>query len=157
QPGELRLDHLRQARHRPGQDPHQPQRPACPPGQRPNPDPRADGMKAVLTPRAISWALAVVCLAPAAAPAAPALTHLFPAGGQRRTRVEGRGAGTFPAWPVKVWVGGKGVTAEAEKDKGKLAVRIAADTAPGVYWLRCHDQTGGSNVRPFIVGTLPEV
>ena len=34
---------------------------------------------------------------------------------------------------------------------------IAADVAPGVHWLRAHDKDGGGNLRPFIVGTLPEV
>jgi hypothetical protein len=90
------------------------------------------------------------------ASAAPSVTHLFPAGGQRGTTVEVTAAGTFDRWPVKVWVSGKGVTAEAAKEMGKFRVTVAADAVPGVYWLRPHDDTGGGNLRPFVVGTLPE-
>jgi hypothetical protein len=68
-----------------------------------------------------------------------------------------RAAGAFSVWPVGVWVSGTGVTAVAGKQKGELSVTIAADADPGAYWLRVHDDQGGSNVRPFVVGTLPEV
>ncbi len=101
--------------------------------------------------------LIVLLLAAPAAAAPPSLTHLFPAGGQRGKTVAVRAAGTFAVWPVKVWASGKGVTAVAGKQKGALDVAIAADAAPGVYWLRVHDDQGGSNVRPFVVGTLPEI
>lgn len=89
--------------------------------------------------------------------AAPNVTHLFPAGGQRGTTVTVAAAGTFPAWPVKVWASGKGVAATAGKKKGEWTVVIAADASPGVYWLRAYDDTGGGNLRPFVVGSLPEV
>ena len=46
--GELRLDGLHEARHRPRQDPLHPAGPAGPPGQRPQADPRADGMRTTL-------------------------------------------------------------------------------------------------------------
>ncbi len=94
-----------------------------------------------------------VCSMADAAP--PNITHLFPAGGQRGTKVSVVAAGTF-AWPVQVWAS-KGLTVTPGKQKGELTVAIAADVAPGVYWLRAHDKEGGGNLRPFLVGTLPEV
>jgi hypothetical protein len=100
--------------------------------------------------------ICVICVICGSSSAAPNITHLFPAGGQRGTTVEVTAAGTFDKWPVKVWVGGKGITAEAAKEKGKFRVSVAADAVPGVYWLRPHDDTGGGNLRPFVVGTLTE-
>lgn len=88
--------------------------------------------------------------------APPAVTTLTPAGGQRGTTVTVTAAGTFDAWPVKVWGSSPGVTATAEKEKGKFAVAVAADAPLGVAWLRFHDESGASELRPFIVGGLPE-
>jgi len=89
--------------------------------------------------------------------APPTVTYLFPAGAQRGTTTEVTAAGTFDKWPVQVWAGGKGVTVEPGKEKGKLAVTVAADAVPGVYWLRAYNDDGASALRPFVVGTLPEV
>jgi hypothetical protein len=71
--------------------------------------------------------------------------------------VEVTAGGAFTRWPVRAWVGGAGVTVTAGKEKGKLSVTVAPDAAPGTYWVRLHDEEGGSVARPFLVGTLPEV
>jgi hypothetical protein len=97
----------------------------------------------------------VLCGESSAAP--PAITYLYPAGGQRGTTVEVTAGGTFERWPVQVWTSDKAVAATASKDKGKLSIVIAADAVPGVYWLRLHDEQGASTLRPFLVGTLPDV
>ena len=89
--------------------------------------------------------------------APPTFTTLFPAGGQRGTKVSVMASGTFTSWPTECWASGKGVTVSAGKQKGQWTVTIAADAVPGTYWLRAHDKEGGSNLRPFLVGTLPEV
>jgi hypothetical protein len=102
-------------------------------------------------------AFCLLALLAGSAAAAPNVTHLYPPGGQRGTTVTVTAAGTFPVWPVKVWASGKGVAATAGKAKGELKVAIAADAEPGVYWLRAHDDSGGGNLRPFVVGTLAEV
>ena len=41
--------------------------------------------------------------------------------------------------------------------KGKFKVAVAKDAVPGVYWLRAYNAEGASGLRPFLVGTLPEV
>lgn len=102
-------------------------------------------------------ALGLAALLAGTALAAPTVTHLYPAGGQRGTTVKVTVAGTFPVWPAKAWVSGKGVSVAAGKVKGELNVTIAADAEPGLRWLRAYDATGGGNLRPFLVGTLPEV
>lgn len=89
--------------------------------------------------------------------APPALTYLFPAGVQRGATVDVTAAGAFDPWPAKMWVSRPGLTVTPAKDKGKFTVAAAADAAPGVYWLRAHNADGASGLRPFVVGTLPEV
>ena len=89
--------------------------------------------------------------------APPSVTHVYPAGARRGATTDITAAGTFDQWPVKVWASGKGVAVEPAKDKGKLTVTVAADTVPGVYWLRAYTDEGASGPRPFIIGTLPEV
>ena len=87
----------------------------------------------------------------------PTLSYLDPAGGERGTEVKVTASGTFGHWPVRCWAGGRGVTVEALPDKGKLSVTIASDAPAGLHWLRLHDEEGASELRPFLVGLLPEV
>lgn len=89
--------------------------------------------------------------------APPTTTGLFPAGGQRGTTVEVTAIGTYDAWPTQVSTSSPLLKVKAGKEKGKLTVTIAADAPPGVYWLRCYDNEGAGQLRPFIVGELPEV
>jgi hypothetical protein len=98
-----------------------------------------------------------VATPPSVSAAPPSLTHLYPGGAQRGTTVEVMAGGTFEPWPVKVAVSGTGVTVTPGKDKGKLRVAVAKDAVPGVYWLRAHNDEGASGLRPFVVGTLPDV
>ncbi|HKB01018.1 MAG TPA: PPC domain-containing protein [Gemmataceae bacterium] len=108
-----------------------------------------------MTGRAAVGCLALLCGLSSAAP--PAVTYFYPAGAQRGTTVEVTAGGTFERWPVQVWASDKAITATAGKDKGKVSITVAADAVPGVYWVRLHDAQGASFLRPFIVGTLPEV
>jgi Bacterial pre-peptidase C-terminal domain len=89
--------------------------------------------------------------------APPSVTYFYPSGAERGTTVEVTAGGTFERWPVQVWASDKAITATATKDKGKLSVAVAADAVPGVYWLRLYDAQGASFLRPFVVGTLPEL
>lgn len=89
--------------------------------------------------------------------APPTLTGANPSGGRRGTTVEVTALGSFDKWPVQVWIGGKGVTVEPGKEKGNLSFRIADDAEPGVRYLRLFDDSGASPLRPFVVGTLPEM
>ena len=97
----------------------------------------------------------LLCGDPASA-APPTLTYLYPAGAQRGTSVDIVATGTLDA-STKLWASGKGVSVEATKTTSKYKVTVAKDAVPGTYWLRAYNDDGASTLRPFIVGTLPEV
>jgi hypothetical protein len=92
-----------------------------------------------------------------ASAAPPPLTYLFPAGAQQGKTTGITAGGTFASWPVRAWTDGKGVELKPAKEKGKLTVTVAADAPAGVCWVRLHDDQGASELRPFLIDTLPEV
>jgi hypothetical protein len=94
---------------------------------------------------------------PFASAKAPTLTSFFPAGAARGQSLTVTMSGTFDHWPVKCWVEGAGLSIEAGREKGKLAIHVDGDANPGVRWVRVYDQEGATNLRPFIVGTLAEM
>ena len=103
----------------------------------------------------ILWS--VLPAAPVAGRAAsPTLTYLFPAGAQRGKTVVITAGGTFDRWPLQAWSDRKDVEVEAAKDEGKLTVRVSPHAVPGLCWIRLHDALGASNLRPFLIGTVPE-
>src|SRR5437868_6515021 len=87
----------------------------------------------------------------------PTLDTLFPPGGRRGQTVTVTAAGSFGHWPVKVWVEGRGLEITTLPEVGKLSIAIAADAPVGVHRVRLFDDEGATPLRPFLVGTLPEV
>src|SRR5690348_1022672 len=104
---------------------------------------------------ALSLLLSAASAVSLAAP--PNVTHLLPSGAKRGTTVEVAAGGTFERWPVKGWTSDKGITLAFGKEKGSVSIGVAADVTPGTHWIRLHDEQGASGLRPFVVGTLPEV
>ncbi|WP_417738692.1 PPC domain-containing protein [Rosistilla oblonga] len=88
--------------------------------------------------------------------APPKMDSLFPAGAGREATRTVTAAGTFSNWPPQVWVDREGLTVTPAKDKGKLEIAAGADAA-GVYFIRLFDAEGASDVRPFLVDSLPAV
>ncbi|MFM7161280.1 MAG: hypothetical protein ACKO3P_13010, partial [Planctomycetaceae bacterium] len=86
--------------------------------------------------------------------AAPVLSHLFPAGGQRGTKVAVTATGTF-TWPVQVQAPGVEVTVGTES--GKLEITIPADLPADRVWVRLTNAEGVSAAYPFLINTLPEI
>ncbi len=86
--------------------------------------------------------------------APPTLTNVFPAGGQRGTKVIVTCAGSF-TWPAKVWSPGIDVTPSAES--GKLEVSIPADLAVDRVWIRLYNSEGASAPFPYLIGALKEL
>ncbi|HEY2838400.1 MAG TPA: PPC domain-containing protein [Pirellulales bacterium] len=84
------------------------------------------------------------------------MKHFFPAGAQVGKTVDIEAHGKFDAWPVQTWVDRPGVTVSPKETKGALAVTVAADATPGVYWLRLYSAEGTSSPAPFFVCNLPE-
>lgn len=99
--------------------------------------------------------LSAVMLAFIGAP--PKLPSLFPAGARVGTEVVVTTAGSFDRWPVQGWMSGRGTSVTAAKEKGQWTVKIDPGAVPGVRWLRLFNEDGASSLRPFILGTLPEV
>ncbi|MCG8653422.1 MAG: hypothetical protein MI861_26520, partial [Pirellulales bacterium] len=59
--------------------------------------------------------------------------------------------GKFPTWPVQVVCDRDELEIRAAKESGKLKIRVPADAAPGVIWLRVHDQTSASKLCPLLI------
>ncbi len=103
---------------------------------------------------ALALVLFLSSLAPAAA---PKVSFLYPAGGQRGQSVVVTAGGDFSTWPVEVWSDRPGIKATAEKDKGKFRLEVAEDAGAGTYWLRFFNADGASSCKAFVVGTLAEI
>lgn len=95
-----------------------------------------------------------VCVSGSAFAAAPTLTYVFPAGGQRGTQVTVTCTGKFD-WPVQVDAPGLEV-ALGEKS-GQLVVTIPGDLAADRTWIRFYNPEGASDVVPFLIDSLPEL
>ncbi len=95
-----------------------------------------------------------LCQANFSSAAAPTLTHVFPAGGQRGTKVAVKCTGTF-TWPVKVDAPGVDVT--PGKKSGELEISIPADLSTDGVWLRLYNAEGCSAAVPFLVCNLKEL
>ena len=85
--------------------------------------------------------------------AAPTLTSLFPAGGQRGTKTTVTCNGSF-TWPVKVWAPGIEITPTAES--GKIELTIPFDLMADRVWIRLYNDEGASALQPFLIGGLKE-
>lgn len=88
--------------------------------------------------------------------AAPEAKHLLPAGAAKGTAVEVTVAGKLGTRPVHVWCSQSGVAVEIPEKDGPVKITVAEDAQPGLCWLRFFNSEGASELRPFIIGTLPE-
>ncbi len=107
----------------------------------------------------VPWIVSVVALALAGRALGQAAGGQYPvpAWGQRGQTVEVTASGRFDHWPPEVWTLGDGLEVTPGEEKGKLSVAIAEEAPIGLHWIRLHDEEGASALRPFLVGTLPEV
>jgi len=109
---------------------------------------------ALRTSAVLSVVGAMLLLATADA-APPTLSHLFPAGGQRGTKVVVTCTGNLAPWPVSV--NAPGVDVVPSQEAGKLEVSIPADLATDRVWIRLFNAEGATAAVPFMIGGLPEV
>jgi hypothetical protein len=103
-------------------------------------------------PVVLAWLLCGVSVA-----APPKVDSFFPAGGQRGQTVAVTAAGDLSTWPAQLWSDQPGVTATAQADKGKFSIAVAPDAPAGIAWLRAYNAEGAASLKPFVIGTLPEV
>ena len=98
--------------------------------------------------------VATMVFGPAVATSAPpTLTHLFPAGGQRGSRIVTTCTGEFD-WPVQVWA--PGVDVVPMEEKGKLEISVPQDLAADRVWIRLYNEEGISSAAPFLIGGFKE-
>ena len=82
---------------------------------------------------------------------------LFPPGAAPGESVEITCRGNAAVWPVEVWVDRDGITGASLEEKGKIKLELAADAAPGVYWVRLHSANHVSKPLPFYVDRIASV
>ncbi|MGE0375182.1 MAG: PPC domain-containing protein [Planctomycetaceae bacterium] len=82
------------------------------------------------------------------------MTAVFPAGGQRGTKVAVTCSGTFE-WPVQVWTPGVETTLAA--DSGKLEISVPPDLPADRAWIRLYNAEGASAAVPFLIDSLEEL
>ncbi len=102
----------------------------------------------------LAGVLSGVAAASAADP--PVLERLLPAGGQRGTTVTAKVLGKPGEGNVRLQSASAGLTFRLSEKRDTVDVDIAADVEPGVHLVRLCNDSGASELRPFIVGILPE-
>ena len=113
----------------------------------------------IVAGRVVDWklccAIFVSLLCPREAwSAPPTLTNIFPAGGQRGSKVTVTCAGTF-TWPVQV--SSPGIDAVPKTESGQLEITIPGDLAADRVWIRLFNAEGASSTFPFLIGSLKEI
>ena len=102
-------------------------------------------------------ALCLLAASTVAKAAMPDVKYLFPPGAARGATVQVTAGGNPGVWPAQVWVNRPGVSIAAAEKQGEFSVSVAADAAPGIYWVRVYNAEGAAAPLPFVVGTLPEI
>ncbi|MBC8245644.1 MAG: PPC domain-containing protein [Verrucomicrobia bacterium] len=87
----------------------------------------------------------------------PAVTSIFPAGGQRGSSFELTAADAPDPWPSGAWTSHPGIRLEPLNDKkGVYKASVAADAPVGPHLVRFHNADGASQPRIFFVGLAGE-
>ena len=89
--------------------------------------------------------------------APPAVTALFPAGGQQGTELKVTLQGTVNTEELKLWSNLPGLELVGPDGKDAIKVKLAADAPRGRRWLRFYSAEGASAPRSFAVDRLPEL
>lgn len=87
----------------------------------------------------------------------PAVTAIYPAGGQAGQTINAKLQGATGTAPVVVWTDRNDLTARMGEKPDELIVTTTPETRPGVAWLRWHNAEGASELRPFVIGTAVEI
>ncbi|PHQ36187.1 serine protease [Rhodopirellula bahusiensis] len=102
----------------------------------------------------LMWALILCCFTPHLAHAQIKLDRVFPpavaVGAETAVAAEGK----FPNWPPNIDCDVDQVSISAGKDSGKLTVKVADDAAPGVAWIRFHDDQSMTALVPLILSSV---
>ena len=105
--------------------------------------------------RLISICLSLTSVAVASEP--PKIDRISPPGGQRGISVDVKLVGKPGDGTLKVWSTLDTMTWEIAEKQDAAKVTIPADASPGLHWVRFYNDHGATDLRPFIVGVIPEV
>jgi len=101
--------------------------------------------------------IAIVFIEPCLAGDPPAIERLIPAGGQRGTTVDVKLVGKPGDGDLRVVSDDDSIVFTPSEKKDAASVAISETTRPGVHWLRFCNADGATELKPFIVGMIPEV
>ncbi|MFO1001818.1 MAG: PPC domain-containing protein [Planctomycetaceae bacterium] len=87
----------------------------------------------------------------------PAIDRLFPPGGQRGTSFEVKLTGKAGDGEVKLNSEADTITWALGEKRDTATVTIAPTARAGVHWLRYSNASGATELKPFVVGLIPEV
>lgn len=117
----------------------------------------------ILLPPLLKFALSAsaVAVLPAmdssAAADPPTVDRLVPSGGQRGTSVNVRITGKLGEGDLRVVSDSPNFTWTFNEKRDAVDVAIPPDAAAGVHFIRFCNPVGSTELRPFIVGTIPEM
>ena len=100
--------------------------------------------------------LAIVFSEPSLAGDPPTIERLIPAGGQRGTTVDVRLVGKPGDGDLRVVSEDDSIVFTPNEKKDAASVAVSETTRPGVHWLRFCNADGATELKPFIVGMIPE-
>ena len=87
----------------------------------------------------------------------PAIDRLFPPGGQRGTSLEVKLTGKAGDGEVKLHSEADSITWALGEKRDTATMIIAPTARGGVHWLRYSNPSGATELKPFVVGLIPEV
>lgn len=87
----------------------------------------------------------------------PAVTALFPSGVQAGQSVTVKLQGSVGTAPVEVWIDRPDLTVAVTEKPDEIVITTLMDARPGVAWLRWQNAEGASDLRPFLIGSGPEI
>jgi len=86
----------------------------------------------------------------------PAIDRLTPPGGQRGTSFEVKLAGKAGDGDLKVISEADSVALVLGEKRDTATITIAPTARPGIHWIRFANPSGSTELKPFLVGLIPE-
>ena len=88
---------------------------------------------------------------------APAISRIVPAGGQRGTTIDVKLVGKSGDGDLRIIGDDDSIIFTPNEKKDAASVAISGTSRPGIHWLRFCNADGATELRPFVVGLIPEI
>jgi hypothetical protein len=106
---------------------------------------------------AVSLLFLLPLVHPCLAGEAPAIDRVVPAGGQRGTTIDVKLVGKPGDGDLRIISEDDSIVFTPNEKRDAASVTISDASRPGVHWLRFCNADGATQLKPFIVGLIPEV